>query len=118
MALLPSRDALLSSVAPGYGLVHNVAGSVAQLDPMPLDGLPATPAFRNAGLQDVALHPDFAHNHLVYFTFNQAGNPPPADAKPPVRQESRVSLFRGELAGHALAPCSASSSWAARQQHQ
>ena len=102
VALLPSGDALVSERGAGIRLVHNAAGGVAQLDPTPLQGLPATPAFRNAGLQDVALHPDFAHNHLVYFTFNQAGNPPPADAKPPVRQESRISLFRGELVGHAL----------------
>jgi aldose sugar dehydrogenase len=102
VALLPSGDALVSERGAGIRLIHNVAGGVAQLDPTPLEGLPATAAFRNAGLQDVALHPDFAHNHLVYFTFNQAGNPPPADAKPPVRQESRISLFRGELVGHAL----------------
>src|ERR1700722_9798609 len=102
VAPLPSGDALVSERGAGIRLIHNAAGGVAQLDPTPIAGLPATPAFRNAGLQDVALHPDFAHNHLVYFTFNQAGNPPPADAKPPVRQESRISLFRGELVGHAL----------------
>jgi glucose/arabinose dehydrogenase/quercetin dioxygenase-like cupin family protein len=104
VALLPSGDALVAERGAGLRLVHNAAGAgPAQLDPMPLDGLPAPPPYRNGGLQDVALHPDFAHNHLVYFTFNQAGNPPPADAKPPVRPESRISLFRGELTGHALA---------------
>ena len=78
VALLPSGDALVSERGAGIRLIHSAAGGVAQLDPVPIGGLPATPAFRNAGLQDVALHPDFAHNHLVYFTFNQAGNPPPA----------------------------------------
>jgi len=102
VALLPSGDALISERGAGLRLVHAAAGGTAQLDPTPIDGLPATPAFRNGGLQDVALHPDFAHNHFVYFTFNQAGNPPPADAKPPIRPESRVSLFRGELVGHSL----------------
>ncbi len=102
VALLPSGDALVSERGAGIRLVHGAAAGVAQLDPTPIDGLPAAPAYRNGGLQDVALHPDFAHNHLVYFTFNQAGNAPPADAKPPVRQESRISLFRGELVGHAL----------------
>ncbi|HTV79316.1 MAG TPA: PQQ-dependent sugar dehydrogenase [Steroidobacteraceae bacterium] len=101
VALLPSGDALIAERGAGLRLVHDAAGT-AQLDPAPIDGLPPTPAYRNGGLQDVALHPDFAHNHLVYFTFNQAGNPPPADAKPPVRPESRVSLFRGELVGHSL----------------
>jgi aldose sugar dehydrogenase len=102
VALLPGGDALVSERGAGLRLVRNAAGGAAVLDPSPIDGLPATPPYRNGGLQDVALHPDFAHNHLVYFTFNQAGNPPAADAKPPVRQESRVSLFRGELTGHTL----------------
>ena len=102
VALLPSGDALVSERGSALRLVHNVASGTAQLDPVPIGGLPAAPAYRNGGLQDVALDPDFAHNHLVYFTFNQAGNPPPADAKPPVRRESRVSLFRGELVGHSL----------------
>lgn len=102
IALLPNGDALVSERGAGLRLVHGAAAGVAQLDPAPIAGLPATPPYRNGGLQDVALHPDFAHNHLVYFTFNQAGDPPPADAKPPVRQQSRVSLFRGELSGHAL----------------
>jgi aldose sugar dehydrogenase len=103
VAPLPSGDALVAERGAGLRLVHNAAGGgLAQLDPAPIDGLPAAPPYRNGGLQDVALHPDFAHNHLVYFTFNQAGNPPPADAKPPIRQESRVSLFRGELVGHSL----------------
>jgi glucose/arabinose dehydrogenase/quercetin dioxygenase-like cupin family protein len=103
VALLPSGDALISERGAGLRLVHGAAGGAAQVDPTPIDGLPATPAFRNGGVQDVALHPDFAHNHFVYFTFNQAGNPPPPDAKPPVRPESRVSLYRGELVGHSLA---------------
>jgi glucose/arabinose dehydrogenase/quercetin dioxygenase-like cupin family protein len=102
VALLPSGDALVSERGAGLRLIHSAASGTAQLDPAPVDGVPAPPPYRNGGLQDVALHPDFAHNHLVYFTFNQAGNPPPADAKPPVRQESRVSLFRGELSGHSL----------------
>lgn len=102
VALLPSGDALVSERGAGLRLIHGAAAGTAQLDPVPVEGVPAPPPYRNGGLQDVALHPDFAHNHLVYFTFNQAGNPPPADAKPPVRQESRVSLFRGELSGHSL----------------
>jgi glucose/arabinose dehydrogenase/quercetin dioxygenase-like cupin family protein len=102
VALLPSGDALVSERGAGLRLVHSAAAGTAQLDPSPIDGVPVPPPYRNGGLQDVALHPDFAHNHLVYFTFNQAGNPPPAEAKPPVRQESRVSLFRGELSGHSL----------------
>src|ERR1700691_5152372 len=75
VALLPSGDALISERGVALRLVHNAAGGIAQLDPTPIDGIPAPPAYRNGGLQDVAPHPDFARNHLVYFTFNQAGDP-------------------------------------------
>jgi glucose/arabinose dehydrogenase/quercetin dioxygenase-like cupin family protein len=102
VAPLPSGDALVSERGGALRLVHGIGGATPQLDPTPISGLPTASPYRNGGLQDVALHPDFARNHLVYFTFNQAGNAPPADAKPPVRQESRVSLFRGELSGNAL----------------
>lgn len=102
VAPLPSGDALISERGIGLRLVHGAGGNSPQLDPTPVAGLPAPPPYRNGGIQDVALHPDFARNHWVYFTFNQAGNAPPADAKPPVRQESRISLFRGELSGNAL----------------
>jgi glucose/arabinose dehydrogenase len=48
------------------------------------------------------LHPQFAQNQLVYFTFNKPGNPPPADAKPPIRRESKATLLRAKLSGAAL----------------
>lgn len=104
VALLPSGDALVSERGGPLRLVHNVRGpaGTASLDPEPVTGLPAAPAYRNGGLQDVALHPQFAQNHLVYFTFNQAGDPPPADAKPPVRQQSRITLLRARLEGRTL----------------
>ena len=108
VALLPSGDALVSERGGPLRLVHNAAGSAgsaggaATLDPVPIGGLPNAPEYRNGGLHDVVLHPEFAHNHLVYFTFNQAGDPPPADAKPPARHDSRVALLRGRLDGHTL----------------
>src|SRR5690606_19440904 len=48
--------------------------------------------------------PDFARNRLVYFSFNKAGNPPPATAQggAPPRSESRIAVLRGRLDGAAL----------------
>src|SRR5579859_1435982 len=43
------------------------------LDPQPLTGIPKVHAVRNAGLFDIALHPKFAENHLVYFTYSKPG---------------------------------------------
>ena len=105
IAVLPSGDALVSERGGPLRLVHNATGGEPPptLDPEPIGGIPALdPPYRNGGLHDVVLHPQFAKNKWVYFTFNKAGNPPPPDAKPPVRRESRVSLMRGQLDGHAL----------------
>ena len=105
LALLPGGDALVSERGGALRLVRNVTGSgAARLEPAPIVGLPALdPPYRNSGLHDLALHPDFAGNRLVYFTFNKAGRPPAATAGgPPPRQESRVALLRGRLEGNAL----------------
>ena len=105
VALLPSGDALVAERGGQLRLVHNAGGAggaAPVLDQQPINGLPAAPGYRNGGLQDVALHPQFAQNHLIYFTFNQAGDPPPADAKPPVRQQSHITLLRGRLEGRVL----------------
>ncbi len=41
------------------------------LDPAPVAGLPAIGAQRLGGLQDLALHPKFAENQLLYFTYSK-----------------------------------------------
>jgi glucose/arabinose dehydrogenase len=106
LALLPSGDALVSERGRALRLVHNAAGAGGargEVDPRPVAGIPAlAPPFRNGGLQDVALHPRFAENHLVYFTFNQPGSQLGPDGKPPARPEGRVTLMRGRLEGGAL----------------
>jgi aldose sugar dehydrogenase len=103
VALLPSGDALVSERGAGLRVVRNVGGKSPVLEAEPVAGIPALePPYRNGGLHDLALHPQFAQNRLVYFTFNKAGNPPPPDAKPPIRRESIVTLMRGKLEGNRL----------------
>jgi aldose sugar dehydrogenase len=103
---LPSGDALVSERSGKLRIVRNAVGAggkPASLDAEPIAGIPALdPPYRNGGLHDLALHPQFAQNQLVYFSFNKAGNPPPPDAKPPIRRESSVTLMRGKLAGNKL----------------
>ena len=41
------------------------------LDPTPMAGIPKVHAVRNAGLLDLAMHPKFAENKLVYFTYSK-----------------------------------------------
>jgi len=57
-------------------------------------------AQRVGGLHDVVLHPKFATNSLVYFTYNKLGEPVP-DAKPP-RRQTALAVGRGKLEDGAL----------------
>jgi glucose/arabinose dehydrogenase len=67
-----------------------------KLDPRPIPGVPAVKLIGNSGLMDVALHPKFAENKLVYFTYNKPGNTSGHD------KQIATALARGRLEGGAL----------------
>src|SRR5499427_8093939 len=72
MAFLPD-GAILVTERPGrLRIVRNGA-----LDPTPVAGLPEIQAQGLAGLMDVALHPRFADNKLVYITYHKKQTPGP-----------------------------------------
>ena len=101
LAFLPNGDALVTERGTKLRIVRNAtgaAGAQPTLDPDPVAGLPAFPAFRTGGLQEVALHPKFASNRLVYFTYNKAG----AVGQNPNQRQSAVTLARGRFDGKAL----------------
>jgi glucose/arabinose dehydrogenase len=106
VALLPSGDALVSERGGALRLIRNAAGAgnaPARLEARPVAGVPILdPAYRNGGLHDVVLHPDFARNALVYFTYNLPGNAPAASAGAAARRDSRVALMRGRFSGDAV----------------
>ena len=62
------------------------------LDPTPVSGVPVVKAQRLSGLMDVALHPKFTENHIVYLTYNKG------------REDGMMAtvLARGRLEGNAL----------------
>lgn len=69
MAFLPSGNILVAEQAGQFKLidgntVHDVAGS------------PQVQVASSGGLMDVVLHPDFADNRLVYFTYVKNAEPP------------------------------------------
>lgn len=104
VAFLPSGDALISLRGTQLRVVRNVTGSAGKgltLQHELVEGVPEVdPPYRGGGLHDVALHPKFAENHWVYFTFNQPG---PADPNAERRRRpSAVSLMRGRFDGRAL----------------
>jgi aldose sugar dehydrogenase len=106
IALLPDGDALISERGGQLRLLRNAIGAEGRpttLEPAPVPGLPAVEVkYRNAGLHDVVLHPDFVTNRLVYFTFNKPGNLIPATGNGPARQQSRLTILRAKFDGKAL----------------
>lgn len=69
MAFVPGGDILVTERAGRVRVIRN-----GVLDPAPLTGFPAIFSAGIAGLDDIALHPDFASNRLVYFAYS-ANNP-------------------------------------------
>ena len=62
------------------------------LDPQPIAGVPAVRSQGLSGLMDVALHPQFAQNRLVYLTYT----------KPLQGTQNTLALARGRLDGQIL----------------
>lgn len=69
MAFAPGGDILVTERP---GRLRVIRDGV--LDPTPVAGMPAMFAVGIAGLTDIALHPDFASNGLIYFAYS--GNNP------------------------------------------
>src|SRR5579863_121491 len=89
MAFIPD-GAILVSERPGrLRIVRN-----GVLDPSPVAGLPAIQARGLAGLMDLALHPRFSDNKLIYFTYHK---PPPDGGNAGI-----ITLARGRWDGAAL----------------
>jgi len=86
MTWLPNGDMLVTERA---GRLRIVRGGV--LDPTPISGLPPMHVRGLAGLLDVALHPKFAENRLVYFSYVKDGE-----------KGAATAVFRGKLDGMAL----------------
>jgi len=93
LEILPDGD-LLAAVRGGE-LLLIPAGTSA---PIAVAGMPQlSPAHSNTGLHDLALHPDFAENGLVYWTWNiPVPNPADEAARP---EQGRIALMRGRLVG-------------------
>lgn len=75
LAILPNGDMLITERPGRLRLLHN-----GVLDPMPLGPMPEIRARSLGGLLDIALHPKFAENHWIYFTYVKPGKEDPAHA--------------------------------------
>ena len=88
IAFLPDGSMLVTERPGRLRMVRN-----GVLDPTPIDGVPRVRTDGNGGLMDVALHPGFAQNGLVYLTYT----------KPVENGKGTPTLARGRLANGALA---------------
>jgi glucose/arabinose dehydrogenase len=66
LAFLPDGRMLVTERAGRLRII----GKDFKLDPQPVGGVPAVAATGQGGLLDVALHPKFADNHLVYLSYS------------------------------------------------
>lgn len=66
LAFLPNGDILVTERAGRLRIVHD-----GVLDPQEITGMPPVIDRRMKGLMDVVLHPQFAENHLLYFTYSK-----------------------------------------------
>jgi glucose/arabinose dehydrogenase len=87
LAFLPDGRMLVTE-RPGR---LRIVAADGRLDPRPVEGVPAVAATGQGGLLDVALHPDFARNRLVYLSY--AGEGPGGYG---------TEVARGRLDGNAL----------------
>ncbi|MDP9112811.1 MAG: PQQ-dependent sugar dehydrogenase [Acidobacteriota bacterium] len=87
LAFLPGGNMLISERG---GTLRMLRDGV--LDPTPLPGIPSVQHLRNGGLFDVVLHPKFAENQLVYFTYTKPGE----------NNQWSTALARGRLDGAVL----------------
>ncbi len=87
IAWLPDGSMLITERPGRLRVVHN-----GVLDPTPINGVPKVRTDGNGGLMDVALHPQFAQNHLVYLTYT----------KPVENGRGTPALARGRLEGGTL----------------
>jgi glucose/arabinose dehydrogenase len=91
---LPGGDLLISERGMGMRILRQATGQ-AQLGER-IEGVPVpVEPFFSIGIQDIKLHPDFARNHWVYFTYNDP-TPRPADT-PPNQRPAKLTLMRGKL---------------------
>lgn len=86
MAFLPNGDLLVTERTGALRVVRD-----GVLVDAPIEGVPSVVARRQGGLLDVAVHPDFADNRLVYLSYAGAAE-----------EGSRTEVARGRFTGTAL----------------
>nr|WP_166175248.1 PQQ-dependent sugar dehydrogenase [Altererythrobacter segetis] len=102
---LPNGDLLVNERGGGLHVIRDATQPSARLDPQAIEGMPRPPAGSafSVGFQDMALAPDFAKSHWLYFTYNEPAPRPAGDnAAPELYSFGRLTVMRGKLEGGKL----------------
>ena len=93
MAWLPNGDMLVTERGAGDypGSLRIIRGG--KLLPTPVPGVPAVRAQGQGGMQEIAVHPNFAQNHFVYLSYAKPRND---------GMEGTTALTRAKLEGDKL----------------
>jgi len=86
LTFLPNSDILVTERVGRLRIVRN-----GVLDPRPITGVPQVFAMGQGGLLEVALHPRFSENRLIYLTYSKPGE-----------RGNTTALLRGRLDGTAI----------------
>jgi glucose/arabinose dehydrogenase len=95
MAFLPDGAVLITERAGRLRIFRD-----GVLDPKPVAGIPEVKAQALQGLMDIALHPKFSENRLIYFTYHKPNPNPGPNA--PANTPGVITLARGRWNGSAL----------------
>lgn len=91
---LPNGDMLIVERGVGLRLLRGATGDNPVLTEEPVAGVPEdSPDMFNYGVVDIALHPDFAENGWIYFTFN--GFAPLPEGTPALQRPGIFKVLRG-----------------------
>lgn len=91
---LPNGDMLIAERGVGLRLLRGATGDNPVLAEEPVAGVPEdSPEIFSYGVIDIALHPDFAENGWIYFTFNEAR--PLPEGVPPSQRPGHFKVLRG-----------------------
>jgi glucose/arabinose dehydrogenase len=100
---LPDGDLLIVERGAGLRLLSGATGPSPALVGELVLGMPRPGEGPfSLGVQDIALHPQFATNHWLYFTYNDPAPRPEGDTRVPNQQFASFTLMRGKLVGGEL----------------
>jgi len=100
---LPGGDLLIVERGAGIRLLSGATGPSPALAGELVAGMPQPGEGPfSLGVQDIALHPQFATNGWLYFTYNDPAPRPEGDTRVPNQRFASFKLMRGKLEGGRL----------------